>query len=247
MIQFRESDHSYTDNGEPYISSTTVVGKFKYPTDWNAVAEAYAKKNGHTAEYWKSQWGAEGAKACEIGTRLHEKKEEELTGFNSKKSDVKVPIRLDYENLEDGNYPELLLWNEEFKVAGQADLVVLETKGLKTYVDIIDYKTNKKIELNSYKNFKTGHQMMQGPLKHLQCCNFNHYNLQLSLYAWMMEQHGFIPRNLIIEHYPLRTPVNLLTGEGGEVDYNQEPVIYKMNYMKKEIVDMLRTYKKNNK
>jgi hypothetical protein len=54
----------------------------------------------------------------------------------------------------------------------------------------------------------------------------------------MMKQYGFIPRNLIIEHYPLRT-------EDGEVDINQEPVLYNLNYKEKEIVDMLKHYKKN--
>jgi hypothetical protein len=239
-IVYTDDDHSYTSNGKKYISVTQLISKFKYPTDWNAVAEAYAKKNGNTAEHWKSVWGAEGAKACDIGSRLHKKKEIARLGYIPEESNIKTPTTLDYSELEDGYYPELLLWNDSYEIAGQADEPFIESKGLKRYIDILDFKSNKKIDLNSYKHFKTGHQMMQGPLKHLQCCSFNHYNLQLSLYAWMMEQHGFIPRNLIVEHYPLRT-------EDGEVDYNQTPVIYKMSYLKKEITDMLKTYKASKK
>jgi CRISPR/Cas system-associated exonuclease Cas4 (RecB family) len=240
MIQFRESDHSYTADGKKYISMTTIIKPFHFPTNWKEVAEKYAKKHGHTAEYWQAQWGSMGAEACKIGSDHHKRKETDILGYAPSDDDVKVPLRVDYENLEDGNYPELLLWNHEYQLAGQADLVILETKGLKTYVDIIDYKTNKEIKTESYKDWKAGHQMMQGPLKHLQCCNYNHYNLQLSGYAWMMEQHGFIPRNIIIEHYPLRAA-------DGSVDYNQTPVIYKMNYLKKEIVNMLNTYKQTQK
>jgi hypothetical protein len=246
MITYTDSDHKYTADGKQYISATTIIKKFYFPTDWDDVAEKYAKKNGNTAEYWKAQWGSMGADACKIGSEFHKKKEETLIpGFIEIDSDTRQPLETNLSNLPDGDYAEMILWLQEYGVAGQSDRIIIETKGLKTYVDVLDYKTNKKIDLNSYKNFKTGHQMMQGPLKHLQCCNYNHYNLQLSLYAYILEQAGFIPRDLIIEHYPLRTPINLLTGEGGEVDYEQEPVIYKMKYLKKEIMDILKTYKQS--
>lgn len=244
-IEFKESDHSYHANGNRYISMTTICSRFKTPFDSLAVAtkvtnDKKSKYFGRDIQEVMDEWSKSGDDACRIGTNLHKKKEIANLGYIPEDNDIKTPIRLDYENLEDGSYPELLLWNHEYSLAGQADLVILETVGLKTYVDIIDFKSNKKLDLNSYKDWKTGHKMMQGPLKHLQDCHYSHYNLQLSGYAWMMEQHGFIPRNLIVEHYPLRTV-------DGEVDYEQEPVIYKMNYLKKEIVDMLRTYKQTKK
>lgn len=247
MIQFRESDHSYTSNGKKYMSCTQLISKFKFPTDWNKVAENYAKKNGETAEYWKAQWGNSGKVACDIGTAFHKKKEIASLGYIPIDSDIKQPISTDYSELEDGLYPELLLWNDEYQIAGQGDEPYIESIGLKRYVDIKDFKTNKEIKMESYKDWKKGYQMMQGPLKHLQCCTYTHYQLQLSLYGWMLEQHGYIVRNLIVEHYPLRTPVNLLTGEGGEVDYEQTPILYHMKYLKKEIQDMLKTYKATKK
>lgn len=250
MVQFRESDHSYTSDGEKYISMTTIVGKYKHKEDWDKIAENYAikwKKNNpldskdkFTGDYWKNLWEANMHHSCGIGTRLHKKKEISNLGYIPIDSDLKVPIRLDYENLESGKYPELLIWNHDNKLAGQADLVIIESDGDKTYVDIIDFKSNKKLDSTSFRHHKTGHKMMQGCLKHLQCCHLSHYTLQLSGYAWMMEQYGFTPRNLIIEHYPIRDL-------DGEVDFEQNPVLYQLPYLKKEIVSMLKDYKKKNK
>lgn len=41
---------------------------------------------------------------------------------------------------------------------------------------------------------------MLSPLSHLACCNYNHYRLQISTYAWMLEQAGYIVRNTAFTH-----------------------------------------------
>lgn len=241
MIRYTDSDHKYSVSGKQYISATTLISKFKGITDWQDVAEKYAKKNGETAQFWLDKWNSKKDNACNIGSRFHKKKEDTLVaGFKEIDSDTREPLTYSLEDLEDGDYAEVILWLEEFSVAGQADRIILESKGLKRYATVRDYKTNEKIDLESYKHPRTGYKMMQGCLKHLQDCNYVHYQLQLSLYAYILEVNGFIPRELIIEHYPLRR-------EDGEVDYEQEPVIYKLPYLRKEIIDMLKHYKKNNK
>lgn len=97
-------------------------------------------------------------------------------------------------DLEDGFHPELILWNNKHKIAGQADKVFIETiDGIK-YAEIDDYKTNKKIATSSIFG------KMLDPLSHLDDCNYNHYRLQISTYAWLLEQENYVIRNTGFTH-----------------------------------------------
>jgi hypothetical protein len=108
--------------------------------------------------------------------------------------EYRSPIFSNLYDLPDGFHPELMLWNVDAKLAGQSDMVYISTVGDKRFVDISDYKTNKKIDKFSVFG------KMQDPLSHLDCCNYNHYRLQISAYAWMLKQAGFIPRHLEFRH-----------------------------------------------
>lgn len=120
--------------------------------------------------------------------------------------------------LEDGFYPELLLWNDKYMIAGQADKVFIKTDkdtGIR-YIDIDDYKTNKKIKTENK------HQYMKSPLEYLSDCNYNHYRLQISTYAWMLEQFGFEVNNTAFTHF------------------NK---MYQFQYMRGEVKKMLKVFK----
>ena len=41
---------------------------------------------------------------------------------------------------------------------------------------------------------------MQYPLNDLDDCNYNHYRLQLSIYAFMLEENGYVVRNVGFHH-----------------------------------------------
>lgn len=112
-------------------------------------------------------------------------------------------------DLKDGYYPELLIWNDYYKVAGQSDKVFISTEKDIRYVDFDDFKTNKKIDTKGFKGEK-----MLSPLSHLENCNFIHYSLAISCYAFMMEKFGFTIRNLGFSHYN---------------------VLYKTEYLKNEV------------
>jgi len=92
---------------------------------------------------------------------------------------------LDSKELKPGNiYPEILLYrisdDGKLRVAGQVDLLIIDHDG---GVYIVDHKSNKKIETKSYFNQKTKKSTkMKYPLNNLDDVNFNHYQLQLSLY-----------------------------------------------------------------
>lgn len=97
-------------------------------------------------------------------------------------------------DLTDGFHPELILWNNDYLLAGQADKVYIETIDGIRYIDIDDYKTNKEIKKSNYFG------KMLDPLSHLDCCNYNHYRLQISTYAFMLEKAGYIVRNTGFTH-----------------------------------------------
>ena len=119
----------------------------------------------------------------------------------------------DLYQLEDGFYPELLLWNSKYRLAGQADKVYITTVKDIRYIDVDDYKTNNKIDLKGFKGEK-----MLDPLRHLENCNYINYSLKISTYAWMLEQFGFTVRHLGFHHYN---------------------TLYKVNYLKEEIESIL--------
>jgi len=105
-------------------------------------------------------------------------------------------IDFDYSQIPDGIYPELVVYSNQYMVAGMADRVLVE----RPYVDLSDYKTNKKLDRESYYSQRDGRKMMFPPINNLMDCNFMHYQLQLSIYAFLLSLHGLIPRNLTIEH-----------------------------------------------
>ena len=75
---------------------------------------------------------------------------------------------------------ENLMYNEDIKIAGTADLIY-EHKG--NEFTIGDFKTNKRFRFSSqYK------EKMKLPVDHLDYCEFNTYALQLSFYAWLHEK-----------------------------------------------------------
>jgi hypothetical protein len=83
-------------------------------------------------------------------------------------------------------------------ICGQSDLVeVVNSK-----VNIIDYKTNKEIKTESFKNWEGISDKMSHPISHLDDCNFNHYALQLSIYMYIILKHNrkLKPGKIYIHH-----------------------------------------------
>ena len=72
---------------------------------------------------------------------------------------------------------------------------------------------------------------MKAPLGHLDDCNFNHYTLQLSTYAWMLQKINpdFVIKDLILIHF----------------DHNDNQTIYHVDYLKDDVERMLSAYKRD--
>ena len=72
--------------------------------------------------------------------------------------------------------------------------------------------------------------MMKYPLNKLPDCNFSHYNLQLSTYAWMIQKLD--PKAEIDDLI-----LNWYLHDGGNE-------LFHMEYLKKDVIKMLSWYKK---
>ena len=185
------------------------------------------------------EWQLENAKSCERGTKIHSMFEKAMykagANVSLKKFGIGGKFECDKErtklDLENGVYPEYLISRTSpdgiLRLAGQIDLLVKQGND----IIIIDYKTNKKIDQHSFfdsKSKKT--QKMKFPLNNIEDCNFWHYTLQLSTYAWMIEKlnPNFKVKDLIIVHY----------------DHNNNETIYHLEYLKDDVERMLKHYKK---
>ena len=202
----------------------------------NVDPEAFEEK---TNEFLKS-WDDTRDEACNHGTYVHEIMEKsfygnthfDLSNFGCPQicgdyTCIKGNYHLDLEN---GIYPEFLMsyiTPEGLHIAGQADLVVKNGND----ISILDWKTNKEIKKRSFFNrTKKKNVMMKFPLTNIEDCNFWHYTLQLSLYAYMLQQLNpdFNIKELKIVH----------------IARDGKQTVYDLEYRKSDIERMLKHYAK---
>jgi hypothetical protein len=185
------------------------------------------------------EWQKTNEESCIRGTAVHADLENSMYkmgancdlkrfGIGGKFICDKGKTSLDVEN---GVFPEYLISRTSkdgiLRIAGQIDLLI--KKG--NHITIADYKTNREIKQHSGFDTKTRQTVkMKYPLNNLDDCNYNAYTLQLSTYAWMIQQLNpdYVIDELILIHFP---------HEGGQV-------IYKLDYLKSEVEKMLRHHKK---
>lgn len=252
MIYFDQNIHVYYNtDGVVYDSPSKVFSRYKNKFDAKAVAVNYVKKHGETVEYWLKKWEEERDKSLDRGTGIHQTKEDLMFGrgidrFNNKMFDVhnsdlvltqrKITNLID---LPDGVYPEIPLWNHNWRISGKPDKLVLETVNGVRFAHLDDYKTNKSIDKVSYQFRDGSYKMMKEPLDHLMDCNWVHYALQMSFYLYIMESAGYKPGELKLIHIP-----HPEKDDRGNTIRQPEDVLYTMPYMKPEILLTLAHYNK---
>lgn len=175
-----------------------------------------------------AEWQDTKEEALSKGTEYHKMKEQhvkEKIVYSPEMKEISVLSGVDLlaaQDFEkDGLYPELILYNDEWKIAGQADWVMKVGKT----VHIKDYKTSKEISKTAFQE-----QCLLPPLSHIPNANFYTYSLQLSIYALMLEQAGYKIGNLAIEHV-------------GKEDFKTIEM-YPTEYLKKDASKMIKHYLK---
>lgn len=269
-VKFTAHDHTYKNSrGNKLISVTTLIGLYKPKEDWRKIATDYVNRRskeeliyaicerymredsevrelfetrGYTADTILWIWNKNKEEACEIGTDFHEDKELEIINDGGYEDvEQEEPKFYDYrgfnddteylKHLQDGIYPELRLYLEDFMLAGTADKVIVDGR----YVDIDDHKTNKGIDKSSFRGKK-----MLAPLDNVMDCNFEHYQLQISIYAYMLECLGYIPRKLTFRWY--RKTLKRINGER-VIEVSDRPQIFELVYKRDSVIKLLNHYK----
>ena len=184
-------------------------------------------------------WQEENRKSCERGTKIHAQLESAFyKGGKNVKLDKfgiggKFECRKNYTELDlpYGVYPEYLIYRTSpdgiLNIAGQIDCLVKNGNE----IVIIDHKTNKKLDLKGFFNNQSKSSVkMKYPLNTLDDCNYNHYQMQLSTYAWMLQKINpdFVIKDLILNYY----------------DHDGNNTLYHCDYLKTEVERMLAFYKK---
>lgn len=262
-VTFQAKDHSYksTDPNEniDWISVTSFVSLFKQKFD--PVAQAIKSSKNPKSKWYKlsveeiqEAWASEGKRATDLGSWYHDQREKDLgSHLTLQRSGVDIPIIQPVYNgdiklapsqkLTEGIYPEHFVFLKSAGVCGQSDRVEV----IKDTVDIVDYKTNKEIKLQSFKNFEGISQKMTGPVSHLDDCNFYHYALQLSVYLYIILKHN--PRlkvgKLSLHHIIFEEggrdkydyPIAKLDDQGNPIV--KDVVVYDVPYLKAEVIAMI--------
>ena len=267
-IIFRAENHQYQSVDEDnidWLSVTSFIGQFKQPFDADNISVKSAKNKkskwyGMTPEDIKAAWKAEAKRATDLGTWYHNQREAELCALDTiQREGVTVPIfkpveidgvkKAPDQKLVEGIYPEHMVYLKSAGICGQSDLVeVVNGK-----INITDYKTNKEIKTESFKNWEGISQKMGYPISHIEDCNFNHYALQLSTYMFIILKHNprLEPGMMTLHH--------IVFEEAGRDRYdnpisardlNGDPIVedivqYNVPYLKIEVIQLIHWLKDN--
>lgn len=260
IIKFTPHDHQYVSDGETkWVSVTSFVSNFKQPFDVEKTAERSSKSKkskwyGMTPEAIKAAWKSEAKRATDLGTFYHDQRERDICELDTiERRGVTIPIIKPIEKdgvkhspdqrLQEGIYPEHMVYLQSAGLCGQSDLVEV----INGVVHITDYKTNKEIKTNGFMSWDGKEQMMLAPVNHLGDCNFNHYALQLSLYMYIILKHNpkLTAGPMVLHHVLFQeqardkhdNPVTAVDNQGNPVV--TDVVIYDVPYMRKEVISLM--------
>ena len=152
------------------------------------------------------------------------------------------------QKLEEGVYPEHMVYLKSIGLCGQADLVEV----VNGVVNILDYKTNKEIKTKGFTNWEGITSKMYNPVNHLDDCNYNIIYLQLSIYMYIILKHNpkLKPGKLTIQHVKFNELGKDKNGYPINEHIDGEPVfdkieLYEVPYLKDEVKNLISWLKEN--
>lgn len=269
-VFFRSEDHSYKsvnpDDDIKWISVTSFVSKFKEKFDAVEVSKKASKNKkskwyGMKPEDIQKAWLKETDRALELGTWYHNERESDLLSINTltqegQSLNIINPIidsdGIKYapeQKLQDGIYPEHFVYLKSAGLCGQSDRVDVVNGA----VNIIDYKTNKEIKTEGFKNWEGITKKMLSPISHLDDCNLNHYSLQLSFYMYIILKHNpkLKPGKMNLHHVIFEDDGHDMHGNPiSKRDEHNNPIVkdvvlYNIPYLKDEVITLIRHLNSN--
>ncbi len=201
-VHFDPIEHKYTDDkGNVFISASQLISKFKPKFDIDGkILKRCALKEGITEFELAARWQAINDESCNYGTSVHESLESYILSGEIKNDDNKIWVDQFAELKFKGKlFCEQRLYDLDTLIAGTTDLVEMLDPD-KKLVNVLDFKTNKKLEKTNF----WGGQML-GHLFYFPDANFYHYQIQLSLYAYLLEKHGYTINELTLIYFNPKT------------------------------------------
>ena len=204
-ITFVEKNHSYLVDGKPTNSPsvTRLLKRFKKEFDKETAATRVAKRLGVTVAQVLADWQLGNLYSTTLGSMLHKYIENyycnkrvefegkfEGLGFDEKKLIAEnLPRLVGYFQNFYNDYSHLLCVKNEIvlgdlddtNVCGMSDMLCYNTQT--DELEIIDYKTNKKMEKKS----KYGNLLY--PFEETSEGELNEYTIQLNTYKYFVEKH----------------------------------------------------------
>lgn len=265
---FKAKDHSYTsidpNDTTQWISVTTLISQFKVPFDGATQALKSSKNKrskwfGMTVEDILKAWEDESNRSTTLGSWYHNQREEDLNALDTITREgvalqIIQPIIVDNikqapdQRLIPGIYPEHFMYLKSAGICGQADRVEI----VNGKVNIYDYKTNKEIKTQGFKNWEGIVEHMLPPLQHLDNCHLIHYTLQMSIYMYMILKHNpnLTAGTLELDHVIFEEEGKDANGYPIHKLVNGEPVVkevkvFKVPYMKSEVVAIINYLNEN--
>lgn len=296
-LLFDEPSHKYTDTfGNPYISTTTILGQYKKAFDKKYWLAKKAKELGISEKRLEAQWTTITVEACDRGNKTHNAIEDGIRDISMFKKAVQHINRntgdmitiadipninfhikelniKDFIEITNNKYPEIYrvlqyYVNNGYKIYAEIGGFLLDYL-ISGTIDVLcirddqfvigDWKTNRgglKFDSGYFKKDKTQtpaqttdiwvpkNDTLLAPVNNLPECNGSIYNLQLSLYARMVEIILGIPNvglwlahidsDFVLNEYgmPKRFPDGLYHIKKNPIE---KVTMYKMKYLKNEI------------
>ena len=229
---FIEEGHYYLCNNKRVeISTTGLISQYEQKFDSDTISQRVADKRGVTQQEILEEWRIENLHSTIKGSMIHEFAQSLWEGKEYKfdysnvppeidldrlKSDIKklIPQAINFYNDYKDMYEligcEIYLGDEEFDECGATDQIMFNK--YTGDIAIIDYKTNKKIEQESFR-----HKKMLVPLHKYDDCNYIHYSIQLSAYKYKFEKNVRLPVketfivyfNINADNYEIIEPLNM--------------------------------------
>ena len=188
-VKIEQANHTYSDDeGRPYISCSKFLGLFEPVFNREMFSKFSAKKKGVSQEVILREWDKTRDTAIDHGNRIHNTMEYYAKNFSMPAGEEELTpmvhsIMFDYKEYYQC-YSEEVLYTK-YGIAGTSDKVLVVAKGKNSSLDVEDFKTNLSKGIESYNKYN---KYFLGPISHLHHCNYNKYALQLSMYAYMLEE-----------------------------------------------------------
>jgi len=220
-----EDIHRYELLDDPnfeFTSCTNFIKLFFEPFDKIGIANNLTSSHDKYSDMTPQELVEEWDKSGDEGTAIHNEIQQFINnGTEPIKEKSILAVKWIKENMTDRNilFSEVMVYSKELELAGSIDLLVYNS--VTDSYKIFDWKTSKRIDINSFRNRMGNHNASS----RLMDCNYIHYSLQLSLYQYILEkQYGIKIDDAEIVHI----------GES-------RITTYRYQYFKNEIENMLKT------